>query len=232
MLHVVATPLGNLGDITVRSLEIFRGADLVACEDTRRTRVLFSHYGISCPGMLSYREGNEQRAGRRILEALGDGLEVVLCSDGGTPSISDPGYRLLRMLVAEARNFNVLPGPTAVTAALLYSGLPTSSFTFKGFPPRKPGPRRRFFAEEAETRHTLVIFESPFRVEATLRAALEALGDREAAVCLEMTKRFERVRRGYISDLLEETAGTVPKGEVTMVFAGAHPDFTRGTGKV
>lgn len=232
MLHVVATPLGNLGDITVRSLDVFRRADLVACEDTRRTRKLFSHFEIPCPEMVSYREGNESRAGQRILNALEDGREVALCSDGGTPAISDPGYRLLRRLAGEEIPFDVLPGPSAVTAALLHSGLPTSSFTFKGFPPRKPGPLARFFAEEAAARHTLVVFESPFRLEATLRAAFEALGDREAAVCLEMTKRFERVRRGYLSDLLEEIAGVPSRGEATLVFAGAHPDFTRGTGKV
>jgi len=155
------------------------------------------------------------------------GRNVVLCSDGGYPGISDPGYRLIRRVVQEGLPFDVLPGASAVDVALLCSGLPTSSYTFKGFPPRRPGVLRRFFEEEREMAHTLVCFESPFRVGATLRAALEALGDREAAVCIELTKQHERVVRGFLSELVKLFDGKPVKGEVTLVIAGANPKFAR-----
>ncbi len=227
MLRMVATPIGNLEDIGARALRTLREADALACEDTRRTRKLLNHYGIPMPRLvLSYREGAEERAGKRLLDWLEQGLNVALCSDGGYPGISDPGYRLARALLERGADFEVIPGPSAAPVALLLSGLPTSSYTFKGFPPRKPGPLRRFFEEERDRPHTLICFESPFRIGKTLAAAHEALGNRDAAVCIELTKKFERAHRGGLRDLAERFADEPVKGEVTLVVAGNHPKFT------
>lgn len=227
MLTMIATPIGNLQDISARALQALRDADVLACEDTRRTRLLLDHYAIPKPGIvLSYREGIEQRAGERILEYLDRGLAVALCTDGGYPGISDPGYRLARMITERGGDFQVLPGPSAVPVALILSGLPTSSYTFKGYPPRKPGPLKRFFEEDSDRPHTLVCFESPYRIGKTLAAAHAVLGNREAAVCLELTKKFERVRRGGLTELAAQFADTPVKGEITLVIAGNHPKFT------
>jgi 16S rRNA (cytidine1402-2'-O)-methyltransferase len=228
MLYVVATPIGNLDDLSPRALEALRKADIIACEDTRRTRALLSHFNVPRPaGMVSYREQTEQRAGQRLLKDLLAGRTVALCTDGGYPGVSDPGYRLLRLAADHDVAFEVIPGASAVTTALLLSALPTSSFTFKGYPPRKPGALRRFFEQERDAPHTLVLFESPFRVAATLQAALETLGDRQAAVCREMTKLHETVLRGFLSDLLETVRREPARGEVTLVVAGNHPRFRR-----
>ena len=228
MLRVVATPIGNLGDLSPRAVEAFRSATLVACEDTRRTWQLLAHVGIPRPEMVSYRQGNEERLTARLVEDVRAGRDVVLCSDGGYPGISDPGYRLLRACAQAGVPYEVVPGASAVNVALLMSGLSTSSFTFRGFPPRGPGAQRNWFAEDADKEHTLVLFESPFRVGATLAAAREVLGDREAAVCVELTKVHERVSRGYLSDLAREFADAKTKGEVAIVIAGSNPKFRRG----
>jgi 16S rRNA (cytidine1402-2'-O)-methyltransferase len=227
MLHIVATPIGNLGDLTPRARDALTNASLIACEDTRRTWGLLTSLGRPRPEMVSYRQGNEERTGEHIVSALRAGREVVLCSDGGYPGISDPGYRLVRRVVKEDLPFDVLPGASAVDVALVFSGLPTSSYTFKGFPPRRPGVLRRFFEEEKEAAHTLIFFESPFRVGASLKVALEVLGDREAAVCIELTKQHERVARGFLSVLVKQFDGKPVKGEVTLVVAGANPKFAR-----
>lgn len=224
-LYVVATPLGNLGDASPRVRETLAAAPVIACEDTRRTWQLLSALGIPRPELFSYRQGNEEGVSRRIAGLVRAGTPVALCSDGGYPGISDPGYRVIRAFAGEGLPFTVLPGPCCVELALLLSGLPTSSYTFKGFPPRKAGALRRFFEEERASAHTLVCLESPFRIGASLRAALGALGNREAAVCLEMTKAHERVCRGTLARLAEAFAGKPPKGEVTFVIAGANPKF-------
>jgi len=229
MLHIVATPIGNLADLSPRALEALKAADIIACEDTRRTWGLLSAFNIPRPEMISYRQGNEERIGDVIVQALQAGRSVALCSDGGYPGISDPGYRLIRRAVQESIPFDVLPGASAVDLALLCSGLSTSSYTFKGFPPRKPGALRRFFEDEKELPHTLVCFESPFRVGASLKAALEVFGDREAAVCIELTKAHERIHRGYLSSLIPLFDGKPVKGEVAFVVAGANPKFARET---
>ena len=228
MLHVVATPIGNLGDLSPRALDVLRGAAAIACEDTRRTWQLLSHFGIPRPPeMFSYRQGNEERVTMRVIEEVRAGKEVALCSDGGYPGISDPGYRLLRTCARDGVPYEVVPGASAVDVALLMSGLSTSSFTFRGFPPRGPGAIRNWFAEDRDREHTLICYESPFRVAATLEAALDVLGDREAAVCLELTKLHERVSRGYLSDLAAEFRGARVKGEVAIVIAGCNPKFAR-----
>ena len=229
MLHVTATPIGNLGDLSPRALDAFKNASLIACEDTRRTWQLLSHFGIPRPEMVSYRQGNEERVSRTVIDAVKSGREAVLCSDGGYPGISDPGYRLIRECAREGVPYEIIPGACAVETALLMSGLSTSSYTFRGFPPRGPGALRNWFAEDRDKEHTLVCYESPYRVGATLAAALDALGDREAAVCIELTKLHERVSRGYLSDLAKEFAGAKVKGEVAIVIAGSNPKFARGT---
>lgn len=228
MLYVIATPIGNLDDMSRRGVAALQSADVIACEDTRRTRILLQHFDVPRPAeLVSYREGNEKRAGGVLLRALEAGQTVALCSDGGMPGISDPGYRLVALAVAHDVQIQVVPGASAVPVALVVSGLATSSYTFKGFPPRKAGALRRFFESERELPHTLVIFESPFRVGKCLAAAGEVLGDRKAAVCIELTKKFERVSRGYLADLADEFAEGKVKGEVTIVIAGNNLKFTR-----
>lgn len=227
MLHIIATPIGNLADLTPRALEAFKTAELIACEDTRRTWQLLTHFGIPRPEMISYRQGNEERITERIIAAVEAGREVALCSDGGYPGISDPGYRLVRACAQKSVPYEVIPGASAVNVALLMSGLSTSSFTFRGFPPRGPGAIRNWFAEDKDKEHTLICFESPFRVGPTLEAAFEVLGDREAAVCIELTKLHERVFRGYLGDLAKEFSSAKVKGEVAIVIAGANPKFIR-----
>ncbi|MBM4149194.1 MAG: 16S rRNA (cytidine(1402)-2'-O)-methyltransferase [Lentisphaerae bacterium] len=228
MLWIVATPIGNLEDASPRCLRALSDASVIACEDTRRTRALLSHFGIDRPRQfLSYRQGNEESVGRRLIDILNAGQTVALCSDGGCPAISDPGYRLIRLAVESGCEVSVVPGPSSVLTAMMLSGLPSSSFTFKGYPPRKPGPLSRFFDEEKNAPHTLVLLESPHRVAATLAAAGAVLGDREAAVCIEMTKKFERVARGYLCELSARFAAERVRGEVTIVIAGNHPKFAR-----
>jgi len=227
MLHIVATPIGNLGDLTPRAKDVLTSADMIACEDTRRTWALLSAFHIARPEMISYREGREAAAGARVLKALQAGRDVALCSDGGYPGISDPGYRLIQLAIENGIDYDILPGASAVNLALLYSGLPTSSFTFKGFPPRKDGALHKFFEEERAMPHTLVIYESPFRVWHTLNAALEALGDRRAAVCIEMTKQYERIHRDWLSGLADFFKDRKVKGEVAIVIAGDNPKFAK-----
>jgi len=227
MLHVIATPIGNLGDLSPRALDALKNARLIACEDTRRTWQLLSHFEIPRPEMVSYRQGNEERTTKRITDAVEAGIEVALCSDGGYPAISDPGYRLIRTCAVAGLPYDVIPGACAVDVALLMSGLPTSSYTFRGFPPRGPGALRNWFAEDKDKEHTLVCYESPFRIAATLEAALDALGNREAAVCIELTKLHERVSRGYLADLASEFKDKKVKGEVALVIAGSNPKFAK-----
>ena len=221
MLYLVATPIGNLSDCSPRVLDTLRAVQALACEDTRRTRQLLSAFGIPCPPrVVSYREGIEERAGAQIVELLRAGNDVALCTDAGYPGVSDPGFRLVRDAVAAGLPVTVLPGPSAADVALVLSGLPTSSWTFLGFPPRKPGALRRFFEDEAASPHTLVLYESPFRVGKTLAAAAEVLGPRPAAVCLELTKKFERVERGTLGELAAKFSGPPPKGEIAVVVGG------------
>lgn len=231
ILYIVATPIGNLEDITYRAARVLGEVDVLACEDTRLTRRIFERYQINPPRTIfSYHEHNEESAGKRILGLLDEGLSVALCTDGGYPGISDPGYRIVSACHEAGHNVVVLPGAGAVCLAIVASGLPTSSYTFKGFPPRKSGQRKRFLAEESALPHSLVLFESPFRIAALLKDALEALGDRRAAVCVELTKKFETIHRGYLSELVETFSAKPARGEITVVIAGNHPKFLRNKG--
>lgn len=219
MLYLVATPIGNLGDITLRALDTLRAVDLIASEDTRKTGLLLKHFDIQKPQIAFY-EHNERRAGPRIIAALQDGKSVALVTSAGTPGISDPGFTLVRDALQAGIDVTMIPGASAVIMALVLSGLPTHAFTFRGFAPRKGGPRRRFLAVDAESPHTLVFYESPYRVVKFLQDALEVYGDRPAAVTNDLTKLFETVQRGTLSELITQCERTEPRGEYAIVIAG------------
>ncbi len=228
-LYFIATPIGNLEDISHRALRVLGVVDAVACEDTRVTWRIFERYGIKPPETrFSCHEHNEEQAAKRVMGLLDAGQSVALCTDGGHPGISDPGYRLAALCHERGHRLEVIPGPSAATTALVASGLSTSSFTFKGFPPRKSGQRRRFFAMDRDLPHTLIVYESPFRVGQCLADAHAALGNRLAAVCLELTKKFEAVHRGWLADLAGQFKGKEAKGEVTIVISGNNPKFRSG----
>jgi 16S rRNA (cytidine1402-2'-O)-methyltransferase len=220
MLYLVATPIGNLGDLSLRAIETLRTVDLVASEDTRKTGVLLAKYDIKKPQM-SFHEHNEQRAGERIMALLAAGQSVAVVTDAGTPGISDPGFTLVRRAIAEDIPVTMIPGPSAFVMALVLSGLAVHSFTFRGFPPRKPGPRRRFLALDAASPHTLIFYESPYRLRDFLADALAVYGDRRAALANDLTKKFERVDRGTLSELLALSRQSEPRGEYCIVIAGA-----------
>ncbi len=230
-LYIIATPIGNLEDLSYRAVRLLGGVDALACEDTRHTRKLYSHYEIPSPRIFfSYHDHNETAASRKILGFLRENKSVGLCTDAGTPGVSDPGYRILSAAREQGFPVEIIPGPNAAVTALVASGLSTSSFTFKGFPPRKKGARKRFLEMEKELPHTLIFYESQFRLEALLKDALEVLGNRLAAVCFDLTKMFEEVARGYLEDLLKKFAGKKLKGEITVVIAGANPKFAKSEG--
>jgi 16S rRNA (cytidine1402-2'-O)-methyltransferase len=219
MLYLVATPIGNLGDITLRALDVLRQVDLVASEDTRKTGLLLKHFEIKKP-QIAFHEHNERQAGERIVELLRQGKSVAVVTNAGTPGISDPGYTLVRRVIEEGLELTMIPGASAVVMALVLSGLPVHSFTFRGFAPRKSGPRRRFLEIDKHAPHTLIFYESPYRVAALLKDALEVYGDRQAAVANDLTKLFEKVERGPISALLEAPLVQKPKGEYIVAIAG------------
>lgn len=215
-LYLVATPIGNLSDITLRALQVLAGADIVACEDTRVTRVLLDRYGIS-RRMAAYHEHNAAEAGPRLLAAIEAGGSVALASDAGTPLISDPGFRLVERVQDAGLKVMPIPGPSAVLAALTASGLPTDAFMFGGFLPVKAGQRESRLQELSGVPATLVFFESPRRLASSLAAMTKMLGDRPAAVAREMTKAFEEVRRDGLAALAAHYAEAgAPKGEVVV----------------
>ncbi|MBP7591167.1 MAG: 16S rRNA (cytidine(1402)-2'-O)-methyltransferase [Chloroflexi bacterium] len=219
MLYLVATPIGNLGDMTLRALETLRTVDVVASEDTRKTGLLLKHFEISKP-QVSFHEHNEAQAGAKIMALLADGKSVAVVSNAGTPGISDPGYTLVRSAVEAGVAVTMIPGASAVVMALVLSGLPAHSFTFRGFPPRKSGKRQRFMAVDAESPHTLIFYESPYRLEGFLADALAVYGDRPAALANELTKLFEGVQRGLLSELLTAVQSQEPRGEYVVVIGG------------
>ena len=219
MLYLVATPIGNLGDITLRALETLRSVDLIAAEDTRKTGRLLKHHGIDTP-QFSYHEHNERQAVERIIGALRSGRSVAVVTNAGTPGISDPGFSVVRGALEEGLPFSAIPGPTGLITALILSGLPLHSFTFRGFAPRKSAARRRFLELDAASPHTLVFYESPHRLAAFLTDALAVYGDRPAVLANDLTKLYERVQRGTVSALLEEVAGKKLQGEFIVVIGG------------
>ena len=220
-LYAVATPIGNLRDITLRALDTLAQADLVVCEDTRVTGRLLAHYRIAAR-LQAYNDHNAARRRPAILEALDTGKSVALVSDAGSPLISDPGYRLVREAIAAGHRVESVPGPTAAVAALQVAGLPTDRFRFVGFLAPKDGKRRRQLEALAAETCTLIFYESGPRLAASLRAMADILGDRPAAVARELTKRYEEVRRGTLADLAAARDGA-PKGEIVVV-VGGRPD--------
>jgi 16S rRNA (cytidine1402-2'-O)-methyltransferase len=223
-LLLAATPLGNLGDATRRLVDALATADLVAAEDTRKLRSLASALGVKPTGkVVSFYDAVETARLPGLVKAVASGQTVLLVTDAGMPSVSDPGYRLVAACVAEDLPITCLPGPSAPVTALALSGVPVDRFCFDGFPPRKPGERRKWLATLATETRACVFFESPHRVAATLADAVEVLGgDRRGAVCRQLTKSDEQVERGTLAELAEWAAGGVG-GEVTVVFAGAEP---------
>jgi 16S rRNA (cytidine1402-2'-O)-methyltransferase len=218
-LYIVSTPIGHLADLSHRAGEILASVDLIAAEDTRRTRTLLTHYGIATP-VSSYNSFNKLKKGSRFLSLLGEGKDVALVSDAGTPGVSDPLYHLVTSAVAEGIRISPVPGPSALLAALTVSGLPMDRFVFEGFLPRKKG-RKKLLQELSTERRTLVLFESPHRIGKTLKELHDALGDRPAALTREMTKIHEEVLRGTLGELASFAAGKTFKGEITLVVGGA-----------
>lgn len=218
-LLVCPTPIGNLEDITLRVLRVLKEVDLVASEDTRRTRILLSHYGIHTP-TLSYQEYNEEARGKQLVGMMSAGQKIALVSDAGMPGISDPGYRLIRSCIESGIEFEVLPGPDSITTALVLSGLPTNRFAFEGFLPRRLGARRKRLERIREEERTLVFYEAPSRLLSMLAEMIEYLGDRRAVVARELTKKFEEIVRGNFSEIAKYFESKGVKGEVVIVVDG------------
>ena len=215
-LYLVATPIGNLGDITLRALETLAAADLLACEDTRVTRVLLDRYGIR-QRPVAYHEHNAGEAGPKLIAALQEGRSVALVSDAGTPLVSDPGFRLVEQAIAAGIRVVPIPGPSAVLAALTASGLPSDAFLFAGFLPVKDGQKKTRLAELATVPATLIFFESPRRLAETLATMAQVLGDRPAAIGRELTKTFEEMRTGTLAALAAHYGDApTPKGEIVI----------------
>jgi 16S rRNA (cytidine1402-2'-O)-methyltransferase len=219
ILYVVSTPIGNLEDITLRALRILKEVDLVAAEDTRRTGLLLKHFGIEKP-LTSYFEGNELKKRELILSRLREGEDVALVSDAGTPGISDPGFRLIRLAIEHEISIVPVPGPSAVIAALSVAGLPTDAFLFKGFLPHKSKKRRDLLKQMEDLRETLIFYESPHRLSESLKDIFEILGDREISLTRELTKVYEEVLRGKVSALLRHIGEKTLKGEITLIVSG------------
>ncbi len=227
-LLVVATPIGNLSDLSPRAREAFESADLVACEDTRHTGRLLAHLGTKKP-LVSLHEHNERQRLPRLLADLEEGRVIAVASDAGTPLLSDPGFLLVREAAARGIRVEPVPGPSALLAALVASGLPPYPFTFAGFAPPKSGKRRTFYRGFAGLGHTLIVFESPHRLLASLEDALAELGDRPAAIARELTQVHEVVVRGPLSELLEALrARPALKGEFVLVVGAGGPGGGKG----
>jgi len=227
-LHIVATPIGNAGDLTFRAVEVLRAADLIACEDTRVTGKLLARYGIDTR-RLAYHEHNAERVRPALLEKLRAGARIALVSDAGTPLVSDPGYRLVRDVIAEGLPVTAVPGPSAPLTALILSGLPPARFFFAGFLAAKRAARRAELAELRAVKATLIFFEAPHRLAESLADMAEMLGDRPAAVARELTKLFEEVRRAKLGELAAHYAAAgAPKGEIVVVVG---PPLEEATGE-
>ncbi|HJQ68287.1 MAG TPA: 16S rRNA (cytidine(1402)-2'-O)-methyltransferase [Blastocatellia bacterium] len=219
-LYLVATPIGNLEDITLRALRVLKEVDLIACEDTRRTRKLLSSHNISKP-MISYHEHNERERAVELVDKLDGGADIALVSDAGTPLVSDPGFHLVKEAILRGITITPLPGPSAVTAALAASGLASGEFTFAGFLPARRAARRARLREFAEANHTLIFYEAPHRIKEALRDAVDVLGDRAAVIARELTKIHEDFLRGRLSELARRADEITLKGEMVLLIAPA-----------
>ncbi|SYZ73327.1 Ribosomal RNA small subunit methyltransferase I [Candidatus Zixiibacteriota bacterium] len=220
ILYLVPTPIGNLGDITPRALEILKGAELIACEDTRLSGRLLAHFGIQ-KKLISYHDFNEEARLPRLLKILQEGGNVAVVTDAGSPGLSDPAYRIIRAAIDNNIAVSPLPGANALIPALTGSGLPLDRFFFEGFLPNKSGARRNRLNSLRDLEHTLIFYESPFRIEKTLNDALDILGDREACIAREISKIYEEFIRGSLSKILEGIKGRHIKGEIVFLIAGA-----------
>lgn len=225
-LHLVATPIGNLGDITLRALETLAGADLIACEDSRVTRRLLDRFQISTP-LTPYHEHNAQAARPKLLERLAHGAAIALVSDAGTPLISDPGFKLVREAAAAGHAITPIPGPSSVLAALTVAALPTDRFYFEGFLPAKDGARRNRIKELARVDATLVLFEGGSRIADALTDLAAAMAEREAAICRELTKLHEDIRRAPLAELAREAERLETRGEFVIVIGPPQAEAQR-----
>ncbi len=219
MLYLVATPIGNLADISLRALETLRQVDVIASEDTRHTGRLLKHYEIDAR-QIAYHEHNKQRASKRIVNLLQENKDVALVTNAGTPGISDPGFSVMQHALEAGCEITMVPGATAFVMALVLSGLPVHSFTFRGFIPRKQVARQKYFAQDVDSPYTLIYYESRYRIIAALEDALQVFGDRKAAVANDLTKMYERVWRGTLSELIERLSSEKILGEYVLVIEG------------
>jgi 16S rRNA (cytidine1402-2'-O)-methyltransferase len=220
MLYVIATPIGNLGDITLRALEVLKSVDLVAAEDTRHSGMLLKHLGIKKP-FVSYYEHNEAMRTAELVERLARGENIALITDAGTPGLSDPGFRLVRECIQRELSFSIIPGPSSILTALVGSGFSTAKFSFRGFLPVKTGRRERELRAAAESDETIIFFESPYRLIKTLTACIDVMPDRQLCIARELTKKFEEFRRGTARELLAHYEAQPPKGEIVLVISGS-----------
>lgn len=218
-LYLVPTPIGNLKDITLRALEILQEADVIAAEDTRQTLKLLNHFEIK-KSLISYHKFNEQNKSDKIIELLMEGKKVALVSDAGTPGISDPGSVIVQRCIEKKLDFEVLPGATAITTALVYSGLDTTKFLFRGFLPRENKERKTITDELLQSQETLVFYEAPHRLVDTLSFLFDTFGDRRIAVCRELTKLYEEIYRGTLSEAIQYFEEKKPRGEFVLVLEG------------
>ncbi|NLK93598.1 MAG: 16S rRNA (cytidine(1402)-2'-O)-methyltransferase [Clostridiales bacterium] len=218
-LFLVPTPIGNLKDITLRALEVLKAVDIIAAEDTRQTLKLLNHFEIK-KSLISYHKHNEQGKSLEILELIKNGNTIALVTDAGTPGISDPGAVIVSKCIEEGLEFEVLPGATAITTALVYSGLDTTRFIFRGFIPRENKARRIFIEEIKNVKESIIIYESPYRVLTTLNNLREELGNRHIALCRELTKIHEEIIRGSIDEVINKLNDKVIKGEIVIVIEG------------
>ena len=226
-LYMVATPLGNLGDMTYRAVETLRAVDLIACEDTRTSQTLLAHFDIHKP-LVSYHNFNEHKITERLIKRLQAGENIALISDAGTPSVSDPGFVIVREAITQGINIVPIPGASAVITALAVSGLATDAFIFYGFLPQTQGKRRTVIESLAERRETLIFYESPFKIHKLIDLLGEILGNRRVVLCRELTKKFEEIMREDLEALKGKIAGRTLKGEITVVIEGKTRKSERG----
>ncbi len=230
MLYLVATPIGNLGDISLRALDVLKLVDYVVSEDTRKTGIFLKHFEIKKP-QISFHEYNESKNLPRLMQLLAEGKDIALVTDAGTPGISDPGFLLVRAAAQAGSAMTAIPGATAFVPALILSGLPVHSFTFRGFPPHKPGQRRNFLSADAASPYTLIYYESPYRLKAFLQDALAVFGERPAAVANDLTKFYELVWRGMLGELIETISTVELRGEFVVVIGGNDEKPARKAGR-